>query len=524
MYKLKLSAKGHEEKSFSLEKGTSLVVGRSESSNIVLVSTKVSKKHCLIECSDNGDVSVEDLNSSNGVFVNKEKITKKKIRSGDYIIIGEYVIQLIPSVAKQVISDKVAASKKNIFQPFSNFEQISSDMISENEGDEKKLDVSDQAQSFFNNNIFPIADRLSSVFDVKFLFLSFFLGWSVLLSVFVVFPIMQYSNNRVKESAVEVAKLYARQLVRVNQRAVIEQKYRDLIVQLDSRFGQTNGVIETLILDAENNQILAPTNLLGSQVTNTFAIEALQSDRERVSIDDRSNTAYVSAPIKISISGTNKTAAVAFVVFDTGTLQFSFLNVFDKAVGSLFFALLISIVLLIFIFRWFDGGVQRASNAIDKAMLDGDLNVHVSTNWPTLNALCEQITFALSRGSLSRGDSQQQQGNQASLAMIAKMMDSLLSPVCILDEGFTCQYLNYSMAEVLGADVSSSKGKNLADLSRDMLFEQSVEQLKIQAEDSPEIPVSTSLNLQNSEYTMQLVLMGNLYILSLDRQIGEEAA
>ena len=358
---------------------------------------------------------------------------------------------------------------------------------------------------------------------MRFLFLAIFLIWTLLLSTFVVFPIMQYANQRVERSALEVAKLYARQLVRVNQRAVIEQKYRDLIVQLDSRFGQTSGIIETLILDAENNQILAPTNLLGNQITNAYAIEALKSSHEIVNVDTRTQTAYVSAPIKISVAGENKVSAVAFVVFDTRASQFSFINVFDKAVGSVFLALIIAIILLIFVFRWFDGGVQRASEAIDKAMLEGDLNVNVATNWPTLNALCEQITFALSRGEVSSTTSSSK-ANSTSLAMLSKTMDSLLTPVCLLDAHMNCQYMNPAMADLLRIDGASAKGKPLADISRDMLFEQSVDQLRGQADHSPEQPISTSLNLGGNAYTLQVVLIANLYVLNLIREVEERAA
>ena len=123
----------------------------------------MSKKHCRIEYGESGDILVEDLDSSNGVFVNKEKITKTKIRSGDYIIVGNFVLQLVPTVPRVSASSPSVKPAKNVFQPFGSFEQFSQDLDSVDREEAQKSDVAYQAKSFLNHNIYPLADRLSKI-------------------------------------------------------------------------------------------------------------------------------------------------------------------------------------------------------------------------------------------------------------------------------------------------------------------------------------------------------------------------
>jgi PAS domain-containing protein len=68
-------------------------VGRQLGNTVVLPSTQVSKRHCVLVAS-NGKVLVKDQGSSNGTFVNGSLATNKQLRSGDRIGVGEYILEL----------------------------------------------------------------------------------------------------------------------------------------------------------------------------------------------------------------------------------------------------------------------------------------------------------------------------------------------------------------------------------------------------------------------------------------------
>jgi pSer/pThr/pTyr-binding forkhead associated (FHA) protein len=63
-------------------------IGRSEESDIIIEDHQVSRHHAQIECVE-GICRIEDLQSSNGCFVNGERVERVVLRSGDRLRIGD---------------------------------------------------------------------------------------------------------------------------------------------------------------------------------------------------------------------------------------------------------------------------------------------------------------------------------------------------------------------------------------------------------------------------------------------------
>lgn len=69
-------------------------VGKLSSSHLRLDDKNVSRMHALIEVTGPGDVSIIDLSSTTGTFVNGQKVNKAKLQSGDVVVIGETRIEV----------------------------------------------------------------------------------------------------------------------------------------------------------------------------------------------------------------------------------------------------------------------------------------------------------------------------------------------------------------------------------------------------------------------------------------------
>lgn len=69
-----------------------LSFGRADSNTVVLKDAKVSRQHAQIQ-QQGGEFVVVDLNSSNGTFVNKQRVEEHVLANGDEIQIGDYVMQ-----------------------------------------------------------------------------------------------------------------------------------------------------------------------------------------------------------------------------------------------------------------------------------------------------------------------------------------------------------------------------------------------------------------------------------------------
>lgn len=81
---------------FPLPEAGEIVIGRSSELDMVLVEDMVSRRHAKISV-HNGDIFLEDLGSTNGSFVNGEKITRTKLAEGDRILIGTSIIKVVAS-------------------------------------------------------------------------------------------------------------------------------------------------------------------------------------------------------------------------------------------------------------------------------------------------------------------------------------------------------------------------------------------------------------------------------------------
>jgi len=74
---------------FPLPVSKEIVVGRSSELDMVLVEDMVSRRHAKITVT--GDqIFIQDLGSTNGTFVNGEKIKRARLQEGDRILIGKY--------------------------------------------------------------------------------------------------------------------------------------------------------------------------------------------------------------------------------------------------------------------------------------------------------------------------------------------------------------------------------------------------------------------------------------------------
>src|SRR5262245_33935172 len=93
-FALKFISGKYKDGQFPLEEGRVIHVGRSSEVEMVLVEEMVSRRHARLEL--RGDVIfVEDLESTNGTFVNGERIAKAQIGESDRILIGSNILKVI---------------------------------------------------------------------------------------------------------------------------------------------------------------------------------------------------------------------------------------------------------------------------------------------------------------------------------------------------------------------------------------------------------------------------------------------
>ncbi len=110
-YALRFISGKYQGGEFPLRMNREIIIGRSSDADMVLVEDMVSRRHAKISTMG-GEVVLEDLNSTNGTFVNGERIKRVTLRVGDRILIGTSIIKLVAVEREsQLLSDQEARSR-----------------------------------------------------------------------------------------------------------------------------------------------------------------------------------------------------------------------------------------------------------------------------------------------------------------------------------------------------------------------------------------------------------------------------
>ncbi|RME23243.1 MAG: FHA domain-containing protein, partial [Deltaproteobacteria bacterium] len=106
-YALKFISGKYQGGMFPLKPDREIVIGRSSDMDMVLVEDMVSRKHAKISTTS-GKIILQDLGSTNGTFVNGEKIRRARLKEGDRILIGTSILKLVamePEPGRKSYSD-----------------------------------------------------------------------------------------------------------------------------------------------------------------------------------------------------------------------------------------------------------------------------------------------------------------------------------------------------------------------------------------------------------------------------------
>ncbi|MBI4815734.1 MAG: DUF4388 domain-containing protein [Deltaproteobacteria bacterium] len=109
-YALRFISGKYQGGEFPLVPDREIVIGRASDLDMVLVEDMVSRKHAKLS-TVGGQVTIQDLGSTNGTFVNGEKVKKSRLKEGDRVLIGTSIIKVI---AKDAPAGDQAAAKQNL--------------------------------------------------------------------------------------------------------------------------------------------------------------------------------------------------------------------------------------------------------------------------------------------------------------------------------------------------------------------------------------------------------------------------
>jgi pSer/pThr/pTyr-binding forkhead associated (FHA) protein len=88
MWILRTTTDGEPEKTFRILPGVARTIGRSTGADFILDAALVSRVHCQLVALGDGALEVRDLESTNGTYVNGNRIEKARLSPGDKVQVG----------------------------------------------------------------------------------------------------------------------------------------------------------------------------------------------------------------------------------------------------------------------------------------------------------------------------------------------------------------------------------------------------------------------------------------------------
>lgn len=98
-----------EQRSFAVSRAR--IIGREEDCDLRVPVAEVSREHCRVEPNDAGGLSVEDLGSSNGTYINGLQIEEADMSAGDVMKIGPAFMVLRVNGEPATIDNEAAIEK-----------------------------------------------------------------------------------------------------------------------------------------------------------------------------------------------------------------------------------------------------------------------------------------------------------------------------------------------------------------------------------------------------------------------------
>jgi pSer/pThr/pTyr-binding forkhead associated (FHA) protein len=88
MWILRTVTEGLPEQTFRILPGGVRTIGRATGADFIVDAALVSRVHCRVTALPDGALELRDLDSTNGTFVNGQRIEAARLASGDRIQVG----------------------------------------------------------------------------------------------------------------------------------------------------------------------------------------------------------------------------------------------------------------------------------------------------------------------------------------------------------------------------------------------------------------------------------------------------
>lgn len=483
--------------------------GRSESVDFQLGSNGISKEHFEINVTPQ-KVTISDLQSSNGTFVNGVKVQSSTIRVGDKISAHNIIFDLVlaqekrPAVTHQ---QPMVPPMSQQMPPAAYYPQSEPSASIENNFD--RTAYKGRWDQILEDKILPAIHQLAKVFDFKMLIFSFVGIFVFVVTLLSLLPMHQITSETIDKESRRRAITVARSLASANEKIVrqgdISKFSTDLILREE-------GISDVYIV-SKDGTIVAPSERAGMRPREAGFVNKLKGQNREFS--ERVDLTSIAAGVPILTFDPefqqNVAKAYAVVIYNTGTLSFDDGRAVSLFVQMLLISLLVGGVLFFVLYKAIEYPFVALRDELNDALINGKDHADVQVQFPVMEELLVSVNSILGRLA-------QAGGNNISPTVSSTVRDAELSslvqiipyPALLINKDKKILAQNYVFEQI--TNISNLSGQGIEYIPDQAMQKNIIELLEVAHQSSTQT------------HTDQLEINGQQFVISCQAISASSAA
>ena len=503
------------------------ILGRGEDCQITVPDEGISKKHVKLLVDQQG-VFIEDLNSSNGTFLNGVKIQESDIQQKDKISVCKTTFDIVEAKAQNV-TPFVHGHPQQAPGTVAPYPQVMNQQAgypfvpggpympqqgippygqappkTEEEEEAKKLTLKNWFINYLDKVVLPGIYKLPVWLEFKWVIGSFLTFFVVMLTALSAIPLIQILNSSVAQESMNHAESIARTLAEKNAQAVLNIINPDPsapVTEVNIDFAKRPGVEKALIINASNGKIIAPSELAHTYSKIPFVNEARKKEGTSVK-KINSNTVGAMVPIESFNKKTSRTYAAGFavVIYNTGTLAFGNKRTISLLIQNCLIAVVLGVLVFFFLYKMIEFPIVSINKQLSSALKDESLSVQTDYDFTPLQNLTSNINSALSR--ITSAQESQQVSDYDRMTEMNHMIEMIGYPTLGIElESMKIMDASAHFEEETGVSTERILNQNIQDID-DQALKLNLNNLIEKVRQYPQEIASDSLEFSGVEFQL----------------------
>lgn len=488
---------------FELKQGDN-IVGRAPDCDIVLNAHGISKKHANVNL-DGNIITITDLRSSNGTYLNGIRILKKEVQSSsDKIAFNNIMVDFRSQQQRR-------APKQPMFSPppgyvqgnmalDSSTQQMSQQMPSQQPPQivAEPTNVFERLQKYIDEVAMPGIYKLAEMFELKMVIGGMILAFVLLMTILSVLPMIRITKMSVESESRRRALTIARNLAASNQ-SYLQQGVETAVTTKAAE--REEGVLIALVISNRDGHVIAPTQNLGEYPDQPFVHKARKENKEMVEqLDDSLIGAGVPVSVYTPEAGP-QVIATAVVLYNMGSLAIDserWISLFSQI---LLISVVLGFLLYFFICKLFEEPLIQMNSQLDEALKDDTKNLISKFQIPVMKTLITNINSLLQR--TAQGSQNQNLQSIDYAAEAGNIVRAFANPSCAIDKDRLFMTVNTAFEELVGMRLLTLQAQSL-EILQDQALKMSIIDLLEQCSQNPSLIVSNKLDFSGVPYDVDL--------------------